>query len=146
MKAPARIDPHTVPPQRWRNGGGWTRELLIWPDPMHWQLRISLATIEVAGPFSTFVGVQRSLTVIDGPGIVLTIDGETHRQTVDSDPITFDGGARTHCTPLEGPTSDLNLMTTSGTGELLRAQPGVAWTAPLLQRGLFSASVGSLKP
>jgi environmental stress-induced protein Ves len=142
MKLHARIDARTVLPQRWRNGGGWTRELLTWPDPLHWQLRISLATIESAGPFSNLIGVQRRFTVIDGAGVVLRIDGETHRLTIDSDPISFDGGALTHCAPLEGATSDLNLMTKGGSGELLRTQPGVAWTASLFQRGLFARLAG----
>ena len=37
-----------VAPQRWRHGGGRTRELLAWPSAPHWMLRISLADITLA--------------------------------------------------------------------------------------------------
>jgi environmental stress-induced protein Ves len=144
LPASARIDARSVAPRRWRNGGGWTRELLTWPDPLNWQLRISLATIESAGPFSTFIGVQRRIIVIEGAGVLLKINDETHRLALDTEPLSFDGGAAVHCSPIDGPTSDLNLMTVRGQGEMLRVAPGVAWISPLSQRGLFARVAGSL--
>lgn len=141
----ARVEARSVAPRRWRNGGGWTRELLTWPDERDWQLRISLATIESAGPFSAFEGTRRRIAVIDGPGVLLQINDETHRLSRDSEPLSFDGGARVHCTPIDGPTRDLNLMTTRGQGEMLRAAPNLQWISPLPQRGLFARVSGSLR-
>lgn len=139
-----RIDGSSVTPQRWRNGGGWTRELLTWPDRLNWQARISLATIETAGSFSIYTGVQRRITVIDGAGILLRINDATHRLSLDTDPLSFDGGTPVHCTPIDGSTSDLNLMTARSQGQMLRATPGVSWISPLSQRGLFARVAGSL--
>src|SRR6218665_1188986 len=60
-----------VAPQRWKNDGGWTRELLAWPHPADWALRISVADIEADGPFSAFEGVQRWFAVLAGAGVRL---------------------------------------------------------------------------
>ncbi|HLQ13248.1 MAG TPA: HutD family protein [Steroidobacteraceae bacterium] len=144
MKLIATIGARAVTPQRWRNGGGWTRELLTWPDSRHWQLRVSLATIESAGPFSDFAGTRRRIAIVDGPGVLLAVNGEIHRLSTDTEPLSFDGGASVHCTPIDGPTSDLNLITTRGEGEMLRAAPGIPWISPLNQRGLFARVAGSL--
>mgnify|MGYP000415291841 CR=1 FL=1 len=49
-------------PQPWRNGGGFTRELLAWPSADDWQLRISVAEIARDGAFSVSslaAGVQK---------------------------------------------------------------------------------------
>ena len=53
-----------VAPQPWANGGGTTRELAT-ADDGAW--RISLADIDRDGPFSSFPGRHRLLTVVDGP-------------------------------------------------------------------------------
>ena len=52
-----RVD--DVPAVPWRNGGGVTRELLAWPDPRNWLLRVSVADIGTSGPCSVFPGVDR---------------------------------------------------------------------------------------
>jgi len=140
----ARVEARSIAPQRWRNGGGWTRELLAWPDPRRWQLRVSLATIESAGPFSAFEGTRRRIAIVDGPGVLLAINDEIHRLSPDTEPLGFDGAAPVHCTPIDGPTSDLNLITTRGEGEMRRAAPGIPWISPLTQRGLFARVAGSL--
>ena len=144
LRSIVRIDSRGIAAQRWRNGGGWTRELLTWPDARHWQLRISLATIESAGSFSIYAGVQRRITVIDGAGVLLRINDTTHRLSLDTDPLSFDGGTPVHCTPIDGPASDLNLMSARGQGQMLRAVPGVTWISSLSQRGLYARVAGLL--
>ena len=47
----------------WRNGGGRTRELLVWPSAQDWRLRLSLADIEHDGPFSAFPRITRWFAV-----------------------------------------------------------------------------------
>ena len=48
-------------PAPWKNGGGSTTEIAVWPngaglDEFDW--RISLATITQSGPFSFFPGID----------------------------------------------------------------------------------------
>lgn len=151
MRVLTRIAAGDVAPQRWRNGGGWTRELLAWPaPPTHWQLRISLATIDAAGPFSLFPGVQRALALVSGAGLLLNIDGHQQRLDPGSEPVRFAGTAAVHAEPLAGPSTDLNLMTVAGRGELLRVAGTDAgtdahpWRSACPQRGLYSAVAGTL--
>ena len=53
----------------WKNGGGTTAEIAIGPpgatlDAFDW--RISMARVASDGPFSSFPGVDRTLSIIDG--------------------------------------------------------------------------------
>lgn len=65
----------------WRNGGGATRELLAWPDPRDWAIRLSVAEVERDGPFSQFPGVRRWFAVLSGGGVRLRVDGVAHELT-----------------------------------------------------------------
>jgi len=130
-----------VPEQPWRNGGGRTRELLAWPAPGGWRLRVSVADIERDGPFSPFPGVHRSFQVLSGAGVRL--GGMDTPLTPDSPPHTFDGALAPDCTLLAGPTRDLNLMVAGGRGRLWpAAQP---WQASTGWRGLYTAEATTLQ-
>jgi hypothetical protein len=135
-----RVDGAT--PQRWRNGGGLTRELLAWPSVEAWRLRVSVADIESDGPFSSFPGVERWFTVLDGSGVELTVGGTAHRLTRASMPLRFDGEAPTVCRLLDGPTRDLNLMLRGVRGGRFRAEAGQPWRPRAAQCGLFAAVAG----
>jgi environmental stress-induced protein Ves len=99
----------------WKNGGGETREVLVSPagaplNEIDW--RISLATIASDGPFSVFAGIERTLSVIRGAGIRLTVDDAPSKLLlVDSDPYTFAGESTTSATLVDGTIVDLNVMT-----------------------------------
>ena len=102
-------------PAPWKNGGGSTTELAIAPpgaslDKFDW--RISLATIAADGPFSLFGGVDRSLALVDGPGVFLEID-EAGRFALDADAplIEFAGESHVRATLAGGPSLDFNVMT-----------------------------------
>jgi environmental stress-induced protein Ves len=151
VECPAMLsdsEPHLVnaldqPPQPWRNGGGQTRELLLWPpDPETWRLRISLARIDRSGPFSAFPGVERWFTVIEGAGVILSIDSSLRKLDALSAPFSFDGGKPPNCTLVDGPTSDLNLMCRHGRGSLQVVRSGRDWHSPAPQRGLFTCVAG----
>ena len=114
-----------VQPQAWKNGGGTTRELLAWPLAVSWQLRLSVAEVEADGPFSRFDGVQRWFAVLSGAGVQLVVDGLAHKLTAASDPLAFDGGARTTCTLLGGATQDFNLMARGASPVLRRVRAGM---------------------
>jgi len=63
----------------WRNGGGVTREVAVGGSggqDFNW--RISIADVNVPGPFSTFPGVDRIITLVDGVRMDLLIDGVEH--------------------------------------------------------------------
>ena len=80
MKRPQLIHAGEVTPQPWRNGAGRTRELLTWPaGAQPWQLRISLAEISRDGPFSLYPGIERWISVIEGAGVRLLLEGREHR-------------------------------------------------------------------
>jgi environmental stress-induced protein Ves len=131
-----------VPPQRWRNGGGWTRELLATPDAQTWQVRVSVADIESDGPFSVFAGVERWFAVLQGKGVALTIDGAAHRLTPSDAPLQFDGEATTDCRLIDGPTRDLNLMLRAAHGAIARIVAGQSWSPHASACGLFAAVPG----
>ena len=131
-----------VPAQRWRNGGGTTRELLAWPATGDWQIRISVAEIEADGSFSAYPGVERWFTVLQGAGVELSFDGQRHRLQRGDAPVRFDGGRDTGCRLIDGPTRDLNLMLRDATGTMACSVDGQAWSPRAAQCGLFSAVAG----
>jgi environmental stress-induced protein Ves len=120
----------------WRNGGGHTRELLAWPTPQDWLVRVSVAEIEADGPFSAFDGVDRCFAVLDGAGVVLSLPRGELRLHAGDPALGFPGEAAPLCRLIAGPTRDLNLMTrrSAGRGSMQRELlPGRArW------RGLFA--------
>lgn len=102
-------------PAPWKNGGGSTTEIAIAPagasfDKFDW--RISLATIASSGPFSTFAGVDRTLALVSGPGVVLDIGDEGRFNLSEDDPIVeFSGDTQVIATLIGAPTTDFNVMT-----------------------------------
>lgn len=102
----------------WKNGGGVTQEVAIWPptaalDAFDW--RISIAEVAQGGPFSTFPGVDRVLTVIDGAGLELSVEGLAVVLLDDqAPPFAFPGDAACTATLRQGPIRDLNLMVRRG--------------------------------
>lgn len=109
-----------VPRAPWRNGGGSTRELLAWPSAADWSVRVSIADIEAAGPFSSFPGITRWFAVLEGEGVRLRMADAEHVLSVHSAPLHFDGGVRVECELLAGPTRDFNLMAPPGRATLRR--------------------------
>ena len=112
---------------RWKNGAGWTTELAVEPAADGFVWRVSIAEIDADGEFSRFPGVDRSILVLAGAGMRLTIGaGPAVRLTVDSDALAFAGELPVFCTLLGGPTRDFNVMTRRGevAHTLERAQAG----------------------
>jgi environmental stress-induced protein Ves len=110
----------TVQPQPWRNGGGVTRELLVWPGGQMWKARISVADIASTGPFSRFDRVERWFAVLEGNGVDLRIGAGAQRLTSSSSPFCFSGEAPVDCALVDGPTRDFNLMATPGRARMER--------------------------
>lgn len=131
-----------VAAQRWRNGGGTTRELLAWPPGDSWRVRVSVADVERDGPFSMYPGVSRWFAVLQGAGVELTVQGRPHRLQRGDAPLTFAGDAATECRLINGPTRDLNLMLRAASGAMVAAADGVRWSPAAAQCGLYSAVAG----
>jgi uncharacterized protein len=101
----------------WRNGGGETLEVAVFPDgsdldAFGW--RVSIATVAAGGPFSVFPGVDRTLTLMSGDGMELAVDGAVHRLVPGGDPFAFPGDAATSARLVGGAITDLNVMTRRG--------------------------------
>lgn len=93
----------------WRNGGGSTREVAAFPpgeEDFRW--RLSFAEIARSGPFSSFPGIDRLITLVDGPAVALTVDGREHRLERHR-PFRFSGDAATAAT-VSAPSVDFNVM------------------------------------
>jgi uncharacterized protein len=135
-----------IAPAQWKNGGGTTRDLLAWPDPAHWQLRISIAAIERDGPFSDFSGIDRWFAVLDGEGVALQL-GDEHREIrLGAPPLHFDGALAPMCRLLGGPTSDLNLLTRHDAGRsvMTAATAGRDWVSYAAWRALVAVNAVEL--
>lgn len=100
----------------WRNGGGVTAEVASSPEGAtagaDFDWRISLADITGSGPFSPFPGVQRVITLLDGPAMTLHTPDGAHT-LAPFEPFAFDGDWAVHC-EVPAPTRDLNVMTRRG--------------------------------
>ena len=108
------IDLQTLPATPWKNGGGTTRQLAIAPsaaglEDFAW--RISCARVASGGPFSRFPGVDRSLAVLDGAGLDLQLLGASRTLRSCGEALAFAGEAEVTAQLLDGPVSDLNVMT-----------------------------------
>ena len=100
---------------RWKNGLGETLEIAIapeWAALERFDWRVSMARVEAAGPFSAFPGIDRTLTVLDGAGFRLAVDGlEAVDLTSAVAPFPFPGDRAAAATLLGGAVTDLNVMT-----------------------------------
>lgn len=133
----------------WKNGGGVTREVAIWPPNASltaFDWRISIADIEVGGPFSVFPGVDRVLTVIAGRGLTLRVEGiGTVAMDAASPPLAFPGEAACEATLGGGEIRDLNLMVRRG-AYVARARRGVVDGVTALESETEATLVLALDP
>nr|WP_186363434.1 HutD family protein [Rhizobium sp. ACO-34A] len=110
-----RFDNLVVVP--WKNGGGLTRELAVHLDgEIHPEFlwRISMATVAGPGPFSRFDGIDRTIAVLQGEGIVLASRDNEIALRRNSDPYSFAGETPIDALVVSGETTDLNVMTRRG--------------------------------
>ncbi len=97
--------------QPWANGRGRTVELLRVERDGALQLRLSMAMVVENGPFSLFPGLERSLTVISGPGFRLKGRGIELRCDA-LVPVAFPGDVPVRAVATRGQQSnDFNVMT-----------------------------------
>jgi len=102
----------------WKNGGGSTTEIAVAPDGAgldDFDWRISMAVVAADGPFSAFPAVDRALAVLEGNGLVLhgLPDGPVRLERATA-PFAFPADAAVSATLVDGPITDLNVMTRRG--------------------------------
>jgi environmental stress-induced protein Ves len=94
----------------WANGRGVSHEVARESDAAgEWRWRLAIAPITEDGPFSPLPGVHRELTLIEGDGLVLTIDGNMVGCRL-GHVVRFAGYSHTHAALTQGPVVDLNVM------------------------------------
>ncbi|RXT53211.1 hypothetical protein B6S44_21045 [Bosea sp. Tri-44] len=102
----------------WKNGGGTTTEIAVAPEGASlsdFDWRISMAHVGQDGPFSSFPGIDRTLSVLTGAGITLAFgDGERVRLDCTSAPCPFAADRAVDGLLTSGPIDDLNVMSRRG--------------------------------
>jgi environmental stress-induced protein Ves len=110
-----KLDPATFRTMPWKNGRGTTTLALALPEGASFEtfdLRISMAEVARDGPFSELPGVDRTLVVTSGAGLVLeTADGAEVPLDTTSPPFSFTGDDPVTARLMMGPVRDLNVMT-----------------------------------
>ncbi|MGC4009248.1 MAG: HutD family protein [Pseudomonas sp.] len=100
------------PAMPWKNGAGTTREIVRDAgdglEGFGW--RVSIADVGAPGPFSAFTGYQRVISVLEGEGMRLKVEGADSRDLRALDAFAFDGASAVDCTLLGGAIRDFNLI------------------------------------
>lgn len=98
----------------WKNGLGSTREIAVQPtgsDSNNFLWRVSIAAVDTAAPFSSFLGIDRHIALLSGRGFSMRFaDGEAHALTTLFAPFAFSGDDNVSVELVDGPTRDFNLM------------------------------------
>lgn len=125
------------PRMPWKNGGGSTEEIARDAgqglDGFGW--RVSIADIAESGGFSAFTGYQRVITVLQGDGMSLNIDGKPSRHLLPFDALAFSGDSNVDCTLLGGTIRDFNLIYAPQ-----RYQARLQWLDGIVPATLFTSA------
>ena len=114
-----------APRERWRNNGGWTREIVrarAGVDDFDW--RLSVAEVEADGPFSHFDGCDRILVMLDGDGLALHSPTSTVVLQAQGAFLRFAGELAIDAALVGRPTTDLNLIWRRDRCNVVLVQPG----------------------
>ena len=94
----------------WANGRGTSYEIASDRNEAgEWTWRLAMAPVNEDGPFSRIECVNRSLAVVEGAGMLLSVDRKK-LQCLPMQVVRFRGDAITEATPTDGPIMDINLM------------------------------------
>ena len=119
----------------WANGRGTSYEIASdRGSDDQWSWRLAMAPVNEDGPFSRIDCVNRSLVVVEGAGMVLSVDRKK-LQCAPLQVVQFRGEAVTDALLLDGPITDINLMIrrNDADGELrIVHQPGALASASII--------------
>jgi environmental stress-induced protein Ves len=97
--------------ERWKNGLGWTREIVRHPAGVDWDWRLSIAEVDKDGPFSAFAGCDRELVLLSGEGMRLRFeDGDCVTLSPPHSRHRFAGERALSAELVAGPTHDFNAI------------------------------------
>ncbi|PZQ80554.1 MAG: hypothetical protein DI549_16815 [Ancylobacter novellus] len=100
----------------WKNGGGVTQDILLLPEDStqeNFDIRLSLAPIVSEGPFSSFPGIDRHITLLSQERLDLVFAQET-RSLKRLEPLYFDSVQQPMSKLPDGMARVLNVMTRRG--------------------------------
>lgn len=110
------IRPSEHRPQRWKNGGGTTTEIVREPrqEPNgrngRFLYRVSIAEVASDGPFSRFDGYDRHIMVLEGHGMRLDCGAHGAIELAPLVPRAFSGDWDVSGTLHDGPVRDFNVI------------------------------------
>jgi environmental stress-induced protein Ves len=94
----------------WVNGRGTSYEIASDRNEAgEWTWRLAMAPVNEDGSFSRIECVNRSLAVVEGAGMLLSVDRKK-LQCLPMQVVRFRGDAITEATLTDGPIMDINLM------------------------------------
>lgn len=133
----------------WKNGGGITREVAVFPPgagmaDFGW--RVSIADIAAAGPFSRFDGIDRILTVLQGR-LQLAVAGQPQAILLGpGEQLAFAGDVAVTGTPIGTVVRDLNVMVRRGSwsARIEPYRPGHATGA--IRLAVATRNAGDVEP
>ncbi|MCS0494317.1 HutD family protein [Ancylobacter sp. MQZ15Z-1] len=117
----------------WKNGGGVTQDVLLLPEGAtqeDFDIRLSLAPIVAEGPFSSFPGVDRHITLLTRERLSLVFGSET-RELNRLEPLYFDSVQQPRSVLPDGAVRVFNVMTRRGRWNA-QVMPASGATEPLL--------------
>jgi environmental stress-induced protein Ves len=99
----------------WRNGGGTTTEITIAPEGAavsgeRFVHRVSIADVEVDGPFSRFQGYDRHIMLLEGAGMTLECGAHGSIELRPFEPRSFSGDWEVNGRLVGGPVRDFNVI------------------------------------
>ena len=128
-----RIALRRIEPRPWKNGCGLTREIALAPaDAMgEFDWRLSVAVVARDAPFSAFPGVDRSIVLLEGTGMLLRVGAALHRLERPFASLEFSGDEAVQAQLIEGATTDFNVMVRRGRwrAEVAELSPGTTMPA-----------------
>jgi uncharacterized protein len=108
------LSKHDYREMAWKNGKGRTIELLRLPHPKIadlFSLRLSIASMAESGPFSHYPGIERTIILLEGNGVVMDFVDEIKMSlNVLHKPIQFPGEAEITAQLINGPIREFNIM------------------------------------
>jgi environmental stress-induced protein Ves len=120
MREVVQLECADARPVPWKNGGGVTRQIAIWPPESTYERgdfewRISKARVHEAGAFSPFPGFDRILVVLGADGLFLKHGKRGPRTLVRPlEPYRFSGDVATLAELAGAAVEDFNVFTRVG--------------------------------
>ncbi len=102
------FDGETIAPTAWKNGAGLTREIAAAAEEEGFW-RFSIAEMTQDAPFSSFPGLMRILTIVEGDWLELTCP-EQSILVRPLEPVSFSGASQLDARLLGGPVQNFNLI------------------------------------